>query len=451
MPGTSKVPGTCYAYSMLQDTFQPIQRAALTLMAGTLLVNAASFAKSLLIAKYYGTSAELDAYFLALAPGDVIAGILLGAIQAALIPRYLELTRQKGPPYAFAVFLSFAGYTLVLVMLLAGIFLFGSATIAAYLGPGFAPAQIRFTAALLRLSTIVLALNLLNDIGRYLFNAHRQFTLPAFIPLVGGCGALAYLAAFQADGVMALMDGLIFGMAAQTAVVLYAARRFRPARVLLFSPFHAEIRQTLKLMMPLLLGASLGYVNVLIDQIMASTLPAGSIAALNYASKLHNIFTQLLITVVSQAVFPFLAQQAANNDLPAVKATFLLTVRRILALLLPISFLILLMGKPLVRLAFQRGAFSAAATAATANAWKAYTLGLPAQALRHLTVIVYNALQENQTLMYVAGGSIGLNIGLNWLLMKIWGPTGIALSTSAVYFITTGVLLYRLRKKWQQQ
>ena len=84
---------------------------------------------------------------------------------------------------------------------------------------------------------------------------------------------------------------------------------------------------------------------------------------------------------------------------------------------------------------------------ATAGAWIAYTVGLPVQAIGILTARMYNALQDNTTLMYVSGGSIVLNIIFNWVFMKFWGHIGIALSTSGVYAVTTGVLVYLLHRK----
>jgi putative peptidoglycan lipid II flippase len=200
-------------------------------------------------------------------------------------------------------------------------------------------------------------------------------------------------------------------------------------------------------MFPLLLGASFGQINVVIDQIMASTLPSGSIAALNFAIKLHSMLTQMSIMVISRAVLPFFAQQVAEGNIEALKETYVLTIKRVLYVLLPISALIVGFGNPLVQILFQRGAFSAHSTAATAGAWIAYTIGLPIQAIGILTARVYNALQDNKTLMYVSGASIVLNILLNWTFMKIWGHIGIALSTSGVYVLTTIVLVYLLSKK----
>jgi putative peptidoglycan lipid II flippase len=421
-------------------------------MVGTLLENAFSFVKSLFIAAYYGTSAELDAYFLSLAPLLLISGILGGVIQATLIPKYIEIQIQRGKTYAFAVFVTFTLWIVLFITIIVITFLTGSSLIASYLGTGFAPLQLHLLSSLLKISMFLFVFTILNDIGFCLFNAHRQFTFPAFIPLVNGILSLGYIVYFREQGIFSLMWGLVLGMLVQAGITFYAIRRFFPERPFLLSLFNTDVRKTITLMFPLLLGASFGHINVVIDQMMASTLAAGSIAALHYATRLHSIATQLFIIVVSRAVLPFFSQQVATKDFEALKETYYLTIKRMLYVLVPLSVGIIFLGKPLVQFVFQRGAFSAHSTAATAGAWIAYTIGLPIQAIGILTAKIYNVLQKNTILMYVAGASIGLNIFFNWTFMKIWGHIGIALSTSGVYFVTTGVLLYILHQKlWKIQ
>jgi putative peptidoglycan lipid II flippase len=298
----------------------------------------------------------------------------------------------------------------------------------------------------------LLAFTLLSDIGFCLFNAHQQFIFPALIPLLTGIISLGYILYFREQGIFSLMWGLIVGMAIQTGITLYTLRRFFPECLFLLPLLNPDVRKAITSMFPLLLGASFGHVNVVIDQMMASTLAAGSIAALHYATRLHSIATQLFIIVVSRAVLPFFSQQVATKDFEALKETYYLTIKHMLCVLVPLSVGIIFLGKPLVQFVFQRGAFSAHSTAATAGAWIAYTLGLSVQAIGILTAKIYNVLQKNTILMYVAGASIGLNIFFNWTFMKIWGHIGIALSTSGVYFVTTGVLLYILHQKlWKTQ
>jgi putative peptidoglycan lipid II flippase len=299
-------------------------------------------------------------------------------------------------------------------------------------------------------STVFLALTIVNDLWICLLQAHQQFFLTGFLPLVSGVCSLTYIVLFRSQGVLSLMYGLIVGMFVQMSVTLYSARRLWPKCVFLFPLLHPEIQKTGKIMFPLVFGSSFGHINVMVDQMMASTLPAGSISALSYASKLYSVLNEMFVMVISRAILPFLAQQAAEQDLPAMKTTFAAAIKRMLWVLVPITIFIGIFGKYLVQLVFQRGAFTAHSTSATAGAWIAYTVGLPAQALGVLTARVYNVLQDNKTLMMVAGASIGLNILGNWVLMRLWGHIGIALSTSIVQWVPTVVLLYLLPKKWEE-
>lgn len=431
-------------------TLQRIQRATLWLMGGTLFINILSFVKSLFIAAYYGTSAELDAYVLSIAPVRLIAGVLVGAIQAALIPRYLELRIKKGEPYAFSVLGTFLLCIIGGLALMMSLMWVGSPVVASLLGTGFERNLVDLTASLLKLSTFLLLVTVVNDCGIALFHAHRHFIFTALVPLLGGICSLVYIIVFRGYGVPSLLYGLIAGIGIQCCLVGYAARRFFPGSLTRISPRDPEIRFMFKLMAPLLVGAMFGHVNVVVDQIMASTLPAGSIAALNYANKLHTMVTQMFIMVISTVILPFFSQQVAERDMKAVKETFVSTSKRTVCILVPLSLGIILMGKFLVQVAFQRGAFGAESTAATTGAWVAYTVGLPIQAVGILTARVYNAMQDNKTLMYVAGVGVGINVLLNWIFMNIWGHVGIALSTSGVYIAATGVLLYGLSRKFQR-
>ncbi len=440
------------AKTHLLQQIQQIQKASLILALGTLLGNITSFVKSLFIARYYGTSSALDAYVLSLTPMLLISGILVGGMHAMLIPHFLKIMAEKGKKYAFSFFMTFSIGALVFVLLICIFLGLGSPFIASFLGTGFTVSQTHLTSSLLTISTILLMLTVLNEMAICLFHANKQFILPSLVPFLNGLLSLAYIIYFREQGVFSLIWGLAIGMLLQAVLILaVAVKRFLPPQVKLLPWTNADLRTGFFLMLPLLLGASFGHVNLVIDQMMASTLTSGSIAALHYAVRLHGIISQMFIMVVSRAVLPFFADHVVSNDLKGLQNTFFSTVKRSWCILLPLSLSIVFFAKLVIQVIFQRGEFSEASTIATSGAWIAYSLGLPFQATGILTARVYNALQENKTLMYVSGVGIGLNISFNWLFMKIWGHIGIALSTSAVYVVTTAVLLFLLHKKVQQR
>ncbi len=427
--------------------FRHLQHAAGILMLGTFSVYAMGFVKSLFIAGYYGTSGQLDAYFLSLSPINVITGILVGAVQAALIPTYLDLFHTQGNEAAFTLLGTIIAYILACLTGVACLFGLGASQLASWLGAGFDAAQVEFTASLLKISSLFLVLTVFSNLSLCLFQAHREFTFPAFIPLLSGGISLGYIIMFRSQGVPSLLQSLIVGMGIQNLVILFAARDFFPTRFRILSPWHAEVRHTLKVMTPLLIGSSFGHINVLVDQMMASTLPSGSISALHYAAKLHSIITHIFIIAVSKALLPFFAKQVTDADWDGLSQTFRSVIKITLLILIPVSIGVFLVGTPFIRLVFQRGAFTGESTLTTAYAWKAYAVGLTVQAIGIFTAKVYNALQDNTTLMYVSAAGIGLNIVCNSIGMYLWGHIGIALSTSVVYAVMTGILLSLLQQK----
>ncbi len=426
-----------------------IQWAALTLMAGMALEYGLSFLKSLVIARYYGTSSEFDAYVLALTPYLFIFGMLSSVIRATMIPRYLQWRETRGVEAAADTLASFTMWLLGILLCIGAALWSGSSVIAALLGKGFTAPQLALTASLLKISTGLLFLTVLNDLGLSLLQAHRCFFFSAMVPLIGGVISLGYILLFRQQGIFSLLWGILAGVIFEIGATIVGLKNLFPKRRPILNVFDAEMSATGRAMAPLLLGASFGHLNMTVDQMMASTLPTGSISSLHYAIRLHNLSTQMFVMVTSKAVFPFLAQQVAAREFVVLKKTFLLTIFRLLLVLSPVILLIIFGGEWLVRLAFERGAFSPESTAATSRAWMAYTIGLPMQAVGILTARMYNAFQRNTILTWVSGISIGLNILFNRIFMSYWGHVGIAFSTSAVYTLTTIALVYLLyRHVW---
>jgi putative peptidoglycan lipid II flippase len=96
---------------------------------------------------------------------------------------------------------------------------------------------------------------------------------------------------------------------------------------------------------------------------------------------------------------------------------------------------------PLIRIIFQRGAFTAADTGVVGRVQAFLSLQIPFYFLAQLGVRFISALKRNSVLMVIAGVNMVLNIIFNLILMRYAGVAGIALSTSFVYVVSC-VLVY---------
>jgi putative peptidoglycan lipid II flippase len=98
--------------------------------------------------------------------------------------------------------------------------------------------------------------------------------------------------------------------------------------------------------------------------------------------------------------------------------------------------LLIAFSRPIARLLYQRGAFTAADTELVSHIQSFFALQIPFLMLCTLLVRFLSAIRRNDLLMYGCAINLAVNIALNFALMKIWGVSGIAMSTAVVYMVS---------------
>jgi putative peptidoglycan lipid II flippase len=127
-------------------------------------------------------------------------------------------------------------------------------------------------------------------------------------------------------------------------------------------------------------------------------------------------------------------------------------LRLILYLTIPAAVALVVLGRPLVGLLLERGAFDAGAADATAFALALFAIGLPGHAVIEIVDRVFYAERDTRTPVMVAAGAVALNIGLSVVLMTrtelSFGGLALANSVAALTEATVLVVLLRRRMGW---
>jgi len=114
----------------------------------------------------------------------------------------------------------------------------------------------------------------------------------------------------------------------------------------------------------------------------------------------------------------------------------------------PLTVIVLVLGRDLVWLLLGHGEFGLAAASLTARAWAGYAISLAPLFWGIVLTRVYHALQKPKALLWTGALGVLLNGGLDYVFAKIWGVTGIALSTSTVYFTISALLIWHAQKQF---
>jgi len=400
----------------------------LTLVAGIL--------KDMVVANHFGRGDDIEAFLVAFMLPAFATTVVAGSLNATLIPTVVQVAAREGDAAATRVFSSAAlcalGLLFATSVVLAAIFPLALPWIAV----NFDPDKRALTRSLFHLLLPTIAVSGIATVWSGMLNAGRRFAVAAAAPLLVPAVTIVSLLAFARYwGVEALVAGTVAGMIAQ-CVLLAIALRGRGLPVLprwhgMSPPLRSAIRQFL----PMGAGAILMGGTGLVDQAMAAMLDPGSVAALNYGGKLASAMVGLGATALGTALLPHFSHMIATGDLGPLRHSIATWSRLVFLTSLGATVLFVALSEPLVRLVFERGAFSREDTRVVALVQTFYLLQVPFYLLGIIHVRAISALQRNSILMWGAVISLSLNIVMNLILMRLLGVAGIALSTAIVYLV----------------
>jgi putative peptidoglycan lipid II flippase len=409
---------------------------ATALIAGfTLLARAVGLLREMIVARTYGASADLDAFFVALTVPDLISYLVLYVALYLFLPVYSR-ERARSPESASLLASAFWNRALLGLAFLAFILVTGAPLVIRGLAPELQEPQYRLALESLRLLAFLVLLRGLEGILRGLVNAHRRFFLPVLATLIVSAVTITFVLVWgRRGGVMALSWGWVVGSTAPVLLVLPLALRHEPG-LLSRALNHPALRAVRKLLPWVVAIEVASLILPLVDRGLASRfLGPGCISALAYARTLSEVPFTLVGLTLATALFPEFAALWSRRDEAGFQRVLRRGARAVLALILPVTVLLLVLARPLVAALYQRGAFGPEATVLTADALRAYALGLPFLCVSALLVLASYAAGKLRSLLFVKLAALAVKVGVSAALLSSLAQTGIALGTSAFFLV----------------
>lgn len=413
----------------------------------TLLVKVIAAAKELVIADYFGTGEMVDAFLFAFLLPSFVINVLSGSFSAALMPTYIRTRENKGKEAADKLFSSLMLIGLLFLLLTAAMLAVLAPTLLDLLGSGFNDQTMALTHSMLYWLLPIIVLTGWQHLFATIMNAGERFVLVAFTPAITPiCTVISLITLAQQWGTYALVAGVVAGAGLELLILVIAAKLKNIPLVPKWNGVTDELRTVIGQYTPMIGGAFLMSSTVLVDQSMAAMLEPGSVATLNYANKVVAMILGIGSMALGTAVLPHFSRLVGEEDGAALRHTFKTYTRLIIVITLPMTALFLFFSEPIIHQLFERGAFTAQDTQQVAKTQAYYLLQLPFYMLGILGVRLISALAKNGILIRIAFINLILNIMGNYLFMQYLGVAGIALSTTMVYILSTGMIFLYLSK-----
>ena len=406
-------------------------------------------ARDIAIGAQFGTSLDYDLYVAAFRLPDTIFSLLAGgALGSALIPVFARTLAQDQRAALWRL-ASAVGSLTVLACGLAALALVVFAPWLVFVFPGFTGEAAERLVVLVRILALSPVLFALGEVTRRALNTLDHFLAPALgLVLYNAAILTAALTVARGEaGVTGLAVGAVCGaglyVLIQVPALISRGVRYTPRLGLR----DTAVRDVARLMGPRLIGQGVVHLNVLLTASIASVLPEGRLAALNYAWLVMMLPLGVFGMSIGDAIFPTFANLAAQGRTQALAWTSSRILGLVLFLTVPSAVALAIAGRPFVAALFERNAFTAESTAITVAALSWYALGLPAHAALEILTRSFFALYDTRTPVVAGALAMVSYVALALLLVGRLEHVALAMALSAVTTVEAVVLFVLLRRR----
>ena len=431
----------------------------------TMISRVLGLLRDIVIAAFIGASANADAFFVAFKIPNFLRRLFAeGAFSQAFVPVLADYKEQGAHDAVQALVDRVAGVlggTLLLLTLITGA---ASPIVAAIFAPGFVsqPEKFQLTVDMIRITIPYLLLISMTGFCGAILNSYGRFAVPAFTPVFLNLSlifAATVASPWFDEPVFALAWGVFFAGIIQLLFQLPSLYRLDLVPRPVFDGKDEGVRRILKLMIPALFGVSVSQINLLLDTVLASFLPTGSVSWLYYSDRLAELPLGVFGIAIATVILPNLSAHRAAAREDQFASTLDWAMRSVLLIGLPAALALILLAEPILITLFQYGALTPTDVDMASLSLRAYSLGLIAFMLIKILAPGYYARKDTATPVKIGIIAMAANMVMNlaFVLPLLWyfnvGHVGLALATSASAWLNAGLLLRGLLKQgvftWQ--
>ena len=425
----------------------------------TMLSRVLGLVRDVVIASLAGASANADAFFVAFKLPNFLRRLFAeGAFSQAFVPVLAEYREGGSAALVRGLLDRVAGVLGGTLLTLTVLVIVGAPAVTVLFAPGFLSDEHKFalTADMLRVTFPYLFLISMTGFCGAILNSYGRFAVPAFTPVLLNLSlivAALFAAPMFEEPVFALAWGVLLAGVVQLLFQLPFLYRLELVPRPRWDTRNKGVRQVMKLMVPALFGVSVSQINLLLDTVLASFLPTGSVSWLYYSDRLTELPLGVFGIAIATVILPRLSSLQVGSAGDRFSETLDWAMRAVLLIGLPAAVALIVLAEPILLSLFQYGALGTGDVRMASFSLQAYSFGLLAFMLVKVLAPGYYARKDMATPVKVGIVAMVANMVLNLALVLplyfVWniGHVGLALATSLAAWLNAGLLLRGLRRK----
>lgn len=426
----------------------------------TMLSRMLGLARDIIFARVIGAEALADVFFVAFKIPNFFRRLFAeGAFAQAFVPVLGEY-REKGTQAAVKELVGRVSGTLGFTLILFTLFVVIAApAIAAIFAPRWFmddPFKYSSTVDMLRITFPYLLFISMTGVAGAVLNSYDRFAVPAFTPVLLNItlilGAVCASPMFEQPA-FALAWGVLIAGVVQFVFQLPFLKHIHMLPMPNFDWQDSGVRKILLLMGPAIFGVSVSQINLLLDTMLATFLPTGSVSWLYYSDRLSELPLGVFGVAIATVILPNLSRHYAAESNSEFSATLDWALRMILLVAVPAAIALIILAEPILVTLFYYGDVMTSRDMAMASlSLKAYAAGLVAFMLIKVLAPGFFARQDMRTPVRIGIIAMASNMILNIVFVVplhfYWeiGHLGLAAATSLSAALNAILLFFCLRR-----
>lgn len=209
------------------------------------------------------------------------------------------------------------------------------------------------------------------------------------------------------------------------------------------------VKSLMIIVIPVIISCSADQIALVIDNSMASAFfGISSVSKIFYAKTMLNFIMGVVTMSVTTVTFPEIAKLGQCGKLKEMKEkTSSATVFSML-LVIPATLGMMALSNPIIKLAFERNAFTQQDTKVVASLLVSYAPYIIFVSLIKIISNGFYSVGDSKTPVIIVLIQQVVNVFMNVLLSKIFGLDGLAYATSISTAIASGLLVFAFNRKF---
>lgn len=430
------------------ESSKKILKTAGFMAIATFLTKVLGLLRDMLIAAFFGTGIEADAYMTATRLPTMLFDIVIGGvISAAFIPVFNSVIEKESKEKALEFANRFIGMVLVISGIIAILGIAFSGELITFMAPDFNEETHNLA---MRLSSIMFPMIIFTGLAFSfvgILQSFGEYNIPAIMSLVSNLVVIVYFALFgKKFGVYGLSVTMLAAWALQVLIQIPSLIKFKFKFRPKLNFKDKNIRSAMKLALPMLISTWVQPLYTIVNTRLASGIYKG-VSSLEYANRLYLVITGVFSFVVTNLMFPKMSRANVSGEKDEAKNMLVVSLKAITLIILPVMTMFMVLAKPVIAVLYQHGDFLISDTLRTGTALSCYSAGMIGMAYNEILSKSFFSMQNSKTPMITALASMLVNIIVAYTLSGVWGIAGLAIATACGSTVNA-ILNYVFMKKY---